>query len=372
MEIHKGGLKSAKWNNEKVIMSAPIYRVSDWQSESFDMIIDVRSPEEFQIDHIPCAVNMPVLTDNQRNEVGKIYKEISPFEARKLGASYVSKNISAHIENRLLTKNREFKPLIYCWRGGQRSAAFSSVLSEIGWQTYQLEGGYKTYRKGVISKLNNCSYEIKLIRIAGYTGAGKTKLLHLLRQKGKQVIDLEQIAGHRGSLLGEIKNKKQPSQKQFEGNILSAIQKMSTAQHVFVEAESSTIGNLMLPAPFWKKLKSAPFIWLEVPLTSRSKFLLEEYAWLTEGAETLKKLAELIKRKGNLKLAELVAEDINRCDWKSVAENLLSSYYDCRYKKSLQKSPALKIAEVYQDNCSDSAVNATADKIISLLADRLF
>ena len=352
-------------------MSAPIHSVSDWQSAYFDMIIDVRSPEEFQIDHIPSAVNMPVLTDSQRNEIGKIYKEISPFEARKLGASYVSQNISAHVKNRLLTKNREFKPLVYCWRGGQRSGAFSRVLSEIGWQTYQLEGGYKTYRKGVISQLNNYSCKIKLIRLAGYTGAGKTKLLHVLRQKGKQVIDLEQLAGHRGSLLGEIKNKKQPSQKQFEGNILSAIQKMSSAQHIFVEAESSTIGNLMLPAPFWKKLKSAPFIWLEVPLDSRSKFLIDEYAWLTQRTDTLKKLVELIKRKGDLKLAELVAEDINRCDWKSVAENLLSSYYDRSYKKSLQRSPALKLAKLFQDNCSESAVNATANKIISLLGDGL-
>ena len=255
-------------------MSAPVHSVSDWQSVHFDMIIDVRSPEEFQIDHIPSAVNMPVLSDTQRNEIGKIYKEVSPFEARKLGASYVSKNISAHLKNELLTKKREFKPLVYCWRGGQRSTAFSRVLSEIGWQTYQLKGGYKTYRKDVISQLNYISNNIKLVRLAGYTGAGKTKVLNILREKGEQVIDLEQLAGHRGSLLGEIKNKKQPSQKQFEGDILSTIQKMSITQHIFVEAESSTIGNLMLPAPFWKKLKYSPFIWLEVPLDSRSEFLV--------------------------------------------------------------------------------------------------
>ena len=314
---------------------------------------------------------MPVLSDTQRNEIGKIYKEISPFEARKLGASYVSKNISVHLKNEFLTKKKKFKPLVYCWRGGQRSTAFSRVLSEIGWQTYQLKGGYKKYRQDVISQLNYISDVIKLIRLAGYTGAGKTKVLNILRQKGEQVIDLEQLAGHRGSLLGEIKNKKQPSQKQFEGDILSAIQKMSTTKHIFVESESSTIGNLMLPAPFWKKLKSAPFIWLEVPLDSRSKFLIDEYAWLTQRTDTLKKLVELIKRKGDLKLAELVAEDINRCDWKSVAENLLSSYYDLCYKKSLKRSPALKLAKLFQDNCSDCAVNATANKIISLLGDEL-
>ena len=352
-------------------MSAPVHSVSDWQSIHFDMIIDVRSPEEFQIDHIPSAVNMPVLSDTQRNEIGKIYKEVSPFEARKLGASYVSKNISAHLKNELLTKKREFKPLVYCWRGGQRSTAFSRVLSEIGWQTYQLKGGYKTYRKDVISQLNYISNNIKLVRLAGYTGAGKTKVLNILREKGEQVIDLEQLAGHRGSLLGEINNKKQPSQKQFEGDILSTIQKMSITQHIFVEAESSTIGNLMLPAPFWKKLKYSPFIWLEVPLDSRSQFLVEEYAWLTEHTDKFKHLVNLISRKGDLKLARSVAEDINRCDWRSVAGKLLSGYYDRSYKKSLQRSPALKLAELFQGDCSDFAASATADEIISIVGDGL-
>ena len=352
-------------------MSAPIHSISDWQSVHFDMIIDVRSPEEFHLDHIPFAVNMPVLSDTQRNEIGKIYKEISPFEARKLGASYVSKNISFHLKNELLTKKKQFKPLVYCWRGGQRSTAFSRVLSEIGWQTYKLKGGYKTYRQDVISQLKNISDNIRLIRLAGYTGAGKTKVLNILRQKGEQVIDLEQLAGHRGSLLGEIKNKRQPSQRQFEGDILSAIHKMSTTQHIFVEAESSTIGNLMLPAPFWKKLKSAPFIWLEVPLDSRSEFLIEEYAWLTEHADKFKNVVNLISRKGDLKLAKLIAEDIDRCDWKSAAENLLFGYYDRSYKKSLLRSPALKLAELFQVDCSDFAASATADEIISVLGDGL-
>jgi len=351
-------------------MSAPIHSVSDWKSSRFDMIIDVRSPEEFHIDHIPSAVNMPVLTDTQRAEIGRIYKKVSPFEARKLGASYISHNISIHLKNGLLKKNKEFKPLIYCWRGGQRSGAFNRILSEIGWQTYQLKGGYKTYRQDVISQLKYCSNNIKLVRLAGYTGVGKTKLLNVLRQKGEQVIDLEQLAGHRGSLLGKIKNKKQPSQKQFESDILSTIYKMSSSKHIYVESESSTIGDLMLPAPFWQKLKYAPFIWLKVPLESRSEFLLEEYACLTEHSETLNQLLNLIKRKGNYKLAALIAENISRCDWKLVAENLLAGYYDPSYKKSLKRSQALKLAELTQENCSDFSVNATADIIISKLENR--
>ena len=352
-------------------MGAPIHSVSDWKSSRFDMIIDVRSPKEFQIDHIPSAVNMPVLTDTQRAETGRIYKQVSPFEARKLGASYISHNISIHLKNGLLKKNKDFKPLIYCWRGGQRSGAFNRILSEIGWQTYQLKGGYKAYRQGVISQLSDFSDSIKLVRLAGYTGAGKTKVLNVLRQKGEQVIDLEQLAGHRGSLLGKIKNKKQPSQKQFESDILSIIHKMSNSKHIYVESESSTIGNLVLPGPFWQKLKHAPFIWLEVPLESRSEFLLEEYSCLTEHSETLIQLLDLIKRKGDCELAALIAENISRCEWKVVAENLLSGYYDPSYRKSFKRSPALKIAELTQDNCSDFSVNATADMIISILEDGL-
>ena len=160
-------------------------------------------------------------------------------------------------------------------------------------------------------------------------------------------------------------------QKLNEGDILSTIQKMSITQHIFVEAESSTIGNLMLPAPFWKKLKYSPFIWLEVPLDSRSEFLVEEYAWLTEHAHKFKHLVNLISRKGDLKLAKLVAGDIDRCNWKSVAENLLSGYYDPSYKKSLLRSPALKLAELFQVDCSDFAASATANEIISVLGDGL-
>ncbi len=353
-------------------MGAPIYSTSEWKSAHFDMIIDVRSPEEFQVDHIPSAVNMPVLTDNQRVEIGKIHSQLSPFEARKLGASYISHNISVHLKNELLKKNRKFRPLIYCWRGGQRSGAFNRILSEIGWQTYQLKGGYKTYRQGVINQLSACSSNLKLVALAGYTGSGKTKILNALSQRGEQVIDLEQLASHRGSLLGEIKNKNQPSQKKFESNILSALDKMSTSKHIYVEAESSTIGNLMLPAPFWRKLQSAPFIWLEVPLKSRSEFLFNQYTWLTEQSDTFNQLLKLIKLRGNFKLAELVAENISRNEWKLVAENLLSGYYDPAYRKSLKSSRGLKLAEFSQDNCSRIAINATADAIVTKVGDNFF
>ena len=352
-------------------MSAPIYSVSEWKSSRFDMIIDVRAPEEFQIDHIPSAVNMPVLTDTQRAEVGTIYKQVSPFEARKLGASYISHNISVHLKNGLLEKSKDFMPLVYCWRGGQRSGAFNSILSEIGWQTYRLKGGYKTYRQDVINQLDACSGSLKLVVLAGYTGAAKTRVLNVLRQRGEQVIDLEQLAGHRGSLLGKINHKKQPSQKKFESDILSTLDKMSTSKHIYVEAESSTIGNLILPAAILQKLKSAPIIWLEVPLDSRSDFLINEYAWLTEKSDTFNQLLNLIKRKGDLRLAELVAENISRNEWKLVAENLLSGYYDPAYRKSLKRSQALKLAEITQDNCSSCAINATAGTIIRIVGDEL-
>ena len=129
-------------------MNAPINEVAVWNSDDYDQIIDVRSPEEFRIDHVPMAVNMPVLSNIERAEIGTIYVQKSRFLARKKGAIFVSKNIAHHLENELSEIDSNFRPLIYCWRGGQRSRAFAQICSEIGWQTHILKGGYKSYRRG--------------------------------------------------------------------------------------------------------------------------------------------------------------------------------------------------------------------------------
>ena len=346
-------------------MSAPIHKVQEWKRSLYEMIIDVRAPSEFELDHIPGAVNMPVLTDSERIEVGTIYKQISPFEARKVGAAYVSQNISLHLRNKLSNKGNNFKPLIYCWRGGQRSSAFNRILSEIGWQSYQLAGGYKTYRRDVLRELEIYSSKLDLVVVGGYTGAGKTKLLNELRSKGEQIIDLEKLANHRGSLLGEVQHSSQPSQKAFESRILEAIKQLSNSRKTFIEAESSTIGNLLLPPPLWKKLKSAPIVWVDVPLKNRVDFLLQEYFQLTDNPSKLKDLLKLIKRRADRELFELISNNIEKHEWGLVASNLLSGHYDPAYKKSIKRSGELKIFEIYQSDCSDTSITFSAEKIIS-------
>ena len=346
-------------------MGAPIHSVIDWSSSNYDMVIDVRAPTEFLSDHIPKAINMPVLSDIERDEVGRVYNQASPFEARKLGAAYISKNIANHLQCKLLKMGSDFQPLIYCWRGGQRSFAFNKILSEIGWRSFQLKGGYKTYRQDVIKGLEKSAKELSLVVVSGYTGSGKTKVLHALKSEGEQIIDLEQLACHSGSLLGKRPGQTQPAQKHFESKLFETIRSCLTSRKIYVEDESATIGNLTLPAPFWKKMKISPLIWLETPLESRANFLVQEYAHLNSNSHELESLLKLIVRRGNAQLAREISEDIKKCKWKSVATNLILGHYDPAYKKSIKRSKSKKVINIFQTNCSEKVIKSTVREIIS-------
>src|SRR6188474_3521832 len=187
---------------------------------SFDAIIDVRSPAEFAEDHVPGALSCPVLDNDERARVGTIYKQTSPYEAKKIGAALVARNIAGHLEAALADKPRGWKPLVYCWRGGQRSAAMAHVLREVGWDAMTLQGGYKAYRRYVVASLAQLPQRINFRVIHGVTGSGKSRLLRALADAGAQVLDLEDLAAHRGSVLGNLPGRPQPSQKMFESLLL--------------------------------------------------------------------------------------------------------------------------------------------------------
>jgi len=206
-----------------------------------DEIIDVRAPEEFAIDHVPGAINLPVLSDTQRKEIGTIYKHDSSFEAKKIGAAYITANISRHLEQHFADKPRHYRPLVYCWRGGQRSQSLATILDAVGWYVRVLEGGYKAYRQSVLNGLRELPAQFRFIIVGGLTGSGKTRLLQAIRHQGGQALDLEHLANHKGSLLGGQPTS-QPSQKGFETALHSALSKLDPKQPVFVEAESSRIG----------------------------------------------------------------------------------------------------------------------------------
>jgi tRNA 2-selenouridine synthase len=185
----------------------------------FGVVIDVRSPSEFAEDHIPGAINLPVLNDEERTRVGTIYKQLNPFEARKVGGALVSRNIARHLEDHFADQPKEYRPLLYCWRGGQRSGSFALVLSQIGFRVAVLSGGYKTYRGEVLDGLRELPTRFEFRILAGATGNGKTALLRAIAAAGGQILDLESLASHRGSLLGRELGSPQPSQKWFESQL---------------------------------------------------------------------------------------------------------------------------------------------------------
>jgi len=206
-------------------MGGNFERLSDFHA-GFDSVIDVRSPAEFAIDHVPGAINLPVLSNDERAEVGTLYVQTSPFEARKIGGALVMKNIAQHLSGVLSDKPRGWKPLVYCWRGGQRSGAMTWALAQVGWKSEQLKGGYKTYRALVKDALYDREMTRPVVLLDGNTGTAKTELLQILAARGVNVLDLEALANHRGSVFGGMAAP-QPSQRMFERDILSALEAMA-------------------------------------------------------------------------------------------------------------------------------------------------
>jgi tRNA 2-selenouridine synthase len=347
-------------------MSAPITETDKWMSPEYDMVIDVRSPGEFANDHIPGAVSMPVLSNEQRAEVGTVYKQQSSFIARKLGATLVARNIADHLESKLKDMDPDFTPLIYCWRGGQRSKAFAQICSEVGWKSYTLKGGYKSYRKAVLQGLEDIPPRLKFIVIGGRTGSGKTDILTALTNKGAQVLDLEDLAAHRGSLLGRLEDRPQPSQRMFESNLHAAFLKFDPDQPIYVESESSRIGDIQLPTDIWKQIVAAPMISITTPIAARAYYLLTGYKSLTTDLSDLNKLITGMTQRHGKERTGIWQELIQAEKWHDLAENLLESHYDPAYDKSTQKHDRSVLAEITQDNCETKSVEDTAEEILEL------
>jgi tRNA 2-selenouridine synthase len=347
-------------------MSAPILKSETWVLPECNMIIDVRSPSEFINDHIPGAVNLPVLSDTERAEIGTLYKQESSFVARKKGAALVARNIANHLDKTMYKMESNLIPLIYCWRGGQRSRAFAQICSEIGWKSYILNGGYKTYRRSVIERLKKIPDNLKLIVVAGRTGSAKTDVLCALSKKGAQVLDLENLASHRGSLLGRIKNKEQPSQRFFESKLHSQLSKFDPSLNIYVESESSRIGDVQIPGDMWKKIIAAPMISITTPSDERAAYLLRGYKNLTNDLSELNNfIAGMTYRHGKVRAA-IWENFIQDKSWKPLVEDLLRSHYDPAYDKSILRRDRKVLTEISQKNCSKLCVEATTNKILSL------
>ncbi len=302
----------------------------------FDCVIDVRSPAEYAEDHVPDAINLPALSNAQRAEVGTLYVQVAPFEARKVGAAMVARNVADYLDGPLAQHDGSWRPLVYCWRGGQRSGSFASILSQIGWRAEVISGGYQTYRRLVHDALYEQPLPHSLILLDGNTGTAKTDILHRLDATGVQVLDLEGMAGHRGSLLGNLPDE-QPSQRAFESAIACHLARLDPERPVIVEAESSKIGQRIIPPVLWSAMKSAPRIEVAAPLPARAAYLVEAYAdVIAAGDELSRRLDILTKFRGAKVVAgwqTLLADG----DLVGLASALMADHYDPSYQTARNK-----------------------------------
>ncbi len=305
---------------------------------SFDTIVDARSPGEFALDRLPGAVNWPVLNDEERHRVGTQYKQVNAFEARKTGAALVARNIADHIDRHVGDKPRTWEPLIYCWRGGQRSGSLALVLGQIGFRVHLIEGGYKAWRAALVTDLDTLPGRLDFRVICGKTGSGKSRLLQALRNEGAQVLDLEALACHRGSVLGLLPGQPQPTQKRFESLLWEALRALDPSRPVFVEGESRKIGELRVPPVLIDRMRESRCLRLELPMAQRVSLLLEDYAFLAQDALVLgTQLDRLVELRGKATITRW-KQAAAAGEMTLVVEELLNLHYDPIYLKSMQNN----------------------------------
>ena len=298
----------------------------------FDDIIDVRAPAEYAEDHIPGAMSLPVLDDAQRAEVGTIYTQVSPFKARKLGAALVAQNAARHLLGPLAEKPGGWKPLVYCWRGGQRSGSFASILQQIGWRVDTIAGGYKAWRALVVKALYDTPVASPVVVLDGNTGSAKTEVLNLLPALGLQVIDLEGLARHRGSLFGHMPGG-QPSQKAFEVALAMALARLDPARPVVVEAESSKVGDCRLPPELWKAMVAAPRVAIAAPRAARALYLTRAYRDMVADAARLAGVIAQLRQAHAREQVDAWQAMADAGDFAALADSLMAHHYDPRYDK---------------------------------------
>jgi tRNA 2-selenouridine synthase len=327
---------------------------------AFDEIIDVRSPAEFAEDRIPGSLNCPVLDDEERREIGTLYKQVSPFAARRRGAALVARNIATHLLAHFQERGRDWRPLVLCWRGGQRSGAMTTILRSVGWDACQLQGGYRAFRRHVVAQLATLPAALRFRVIEGATGSGKTRILQAIAQQGGCVLDLEGLASHRGSVLGALPAQPQPGQKWFETQLWQALSAMPPGALVFVEGESRKIGRLHLPEPLFAAMRAAERIEVRAGIPARVAFLLDDYAHFVGDAHLLKaRLDTLRPLLGHERILAWQAL-VDAGNFAGLTEALLHEHYDPLYARSRKRNASLPPAWTVDVDALDGAGVARA------------
>ena len=331
---------------------------------AFDDILDVRSPAEYADDHLPGAMSVPVLNNEERARIGTLYIQVSPFDAKKLGAALIARNIAHHLEHQFSDRPKSWRPLVYCWRGGMRSGAMAHILAQVGWNTSQLEGGYKNYRRHVITALEALPQQFNFRVISGSTGSGKSHLLHALAEQGGQVLDLEALAQHRGSLLGRLPNQPQPSQKTFETRLWDVLRTFTTERPVYIESESRKVGVLSLPNALVERMRVSPCMRIEAPQPARVKFLMQDYAHFLSSPHLLTERLPLLVELHGREVIKRWCEMAENSEWEPLVGELLTQHYDPAYKRSsgmgfqqLDKAEILKLTSLDNTSLHEVAQN---------------
>lgn len=333
--------------------------------DAHDAVIDVRSPSEFSEDHIPGAINLPVLDDAERARVGTVYKQLSPFEARRMGAALVARNIARAIEGPLSAKPPGFSAVVYCWRGGMRSNAFAHVAAQIGWRMYVMEGGWKAYRAHVRAALYEKPLAHRLVLLDGDTGSAKTAILREARAQGAQTLDLEALANHRGSALGHFEASPQPGQKRFESALFDALRRFDPAVPVLVEAESNKLGKRVIPASVWAAMQAAPRLAIEAPVEERARHAVASYRDIADDPEALAaRLAPLIPMNGRETVERWMA--LARAgDLEALAGALIEEHYDPAYARARTRSEFRPALNIRAASLAPKSLPALAARIVS-------
>jgi tRNA 2-selenouridine synthase len=346
-------------------MAVTLTSLSQIADLGFDDIIDVRAPAEWAEDHVPGAINLPVLDDAERARVGTVFKQVSPFTARKMGAALVARNAARHLEGALADKPGGWRPLVYCWRGGQRSGSFASILSQIGWRVDLIAGGYKSYRGLVVDRLYHQPFPSPVILLDGNTGSGKTALLHLLADRDVQILDLEGLARHRGSLFGAMAGG-QPSQKAFESALAVQVTRLDPSRPVVIEAESSKIGDCRVPVAVWKAMVAAQRVEIQASPEARAGFLVAHYPDMVADPVVLGETLDALRA---LQPADRIAQ------WQAMAATgahqdlaaaLMRHHYDPRYARHRERAPS-PMATIKAGDLGDKDLAGIADRLAGMI-----
>ncbi len=348
-------------------MAVTLTSLTQIAAMGFDDVIDVRAPAEYAEDHIPGAISLPVLDDEERARVGTIYKQVSPFTARKLGAALVARNAARHLETALADKGGGWRPLVYCWRGGQRSGSFAVILSQIGWRVETIAGGYKAWRQLVVKAVYERPVPSPVVVLDGNTGSAKTEVLARLAARGVQVLDLEAMANHRGSLFGGMGP--QPSQRSFEARLALAMAGLDPGRPVVVEAESSKVGDCRLPPELWKAMAAAPRVAIRAPRAARAAYLARAYADLTADRDRLARVVGSLRPAHPREVIEDWLGMAREGAFEALADGLMARHYDPRYDRHRDRSTGPRV-EVEAGDLSPGALGGLAGRVADAI-DRL-